>query len=246
MLLATGQAGAGREQGRLRALSGELVELLERYAARIRGAERSRAMAPVLAELVDELNYRDHLLEGVRPDVAHYKVANVDSVIGSLADFEQHPDRIDPTLADYLTRTALVSRDDDAPDRGGDPRGRVQLMTIHAAKGLEFDTVFIAGADDGSIPHARALADGEANLEEERRLFYVAATRARRRLFITCPGKRRRRVGGGRPEERETAPSRFLGEVPPELVDGAAEEEELAPEQARALFADLKRRLGGG
>ncbi len=257
VLLATGQAGAaagggagggggGREQGRLRALSGELVELLERYAARIRGAERSRAMAPVLAELVDELNYRDHLLEGVRPDVAHYKVANVDSVIGSLADFEQHPDRIDPTLADYLTRTALVSRDDDSPDRGGDPRGRVQLMTIHAAKGLEFDTVFIAGADDGSIPHARALADGEANLEEERRLFYVAATRARRRLFITCPGKRRRRVGGGRPEERETAPSRFLGEVPPDLVDGAAEEEELAPEQARALFADLKRRLGGG
>ena len=238
---------AGDERERLRVLCGELVELLERYAARIRGAQRSRAMAPVLAELVDELHYRNHLLDGVRPEVARWKVANVDAVVGSLADFEQHPDRIDPTLADYLTRTALVSRDDDAPDRGGDPRGRVQLMTIHAAKGLEFDTVFIAGADDGSIPHARALADSESNLEEERRLFYVAATRARRRLFITCPGKRRRRqAGGGRPEEHAAAPSRFLEEVPPELVDGAADEEELAPEQARALFADLKRRLGGG
>ena len=237
---------AGREQARLRTLSGELVELLERYTARIRNGERNRAMAPVLAELVDELQYRNHLLDGARLDVARWKLANVDAVIGSLADFEQHPDRIEPTLADYLTRTALVSRDDDAPDRGGDPRGRVQLMTIHAAKGLEFDTVFIAGADDGSIPHARSLAESEANLEEERRLFYVAATRARRRLYITCPGMRRRRVGGGPPEEHPTEPSRFLGEVPPDLMDGAPGEEELAPEQARALFADLKRRLRAG
>ena len=147
------------------------------------------------------LQYRNHLLDGARLDAARWKLANVDSVIDSLASFEQHPDRIAPTLADYLARTALVSRDDDSPDRGGDPRGRVQLMTIHAAKGLEFDTVFIAGADDGSIPHARSLADSEANIEEERRLFYVAATRARRRLFITCPAVRRRRGPGGRPEE---------------------------------------------
>ena len=248
-LLATGReaaAGAGRDAGRLRALCGELVELLERYAARLRAGQRNRAMAPVLTELVDELQYRNHLLDGVRLDAARYKLANVDAVIGSLADFEQHPDRIEPTLADYLTRTALVSRDDDSPDRGGDPRGRVQLMTIHAAKGLEFDTVFIAGADDGSIPHARSLAESEANLEEERRLFYVAATRARRRLYVTCPGKRRRRVGGGPPAEHATEPSRFLGEVPPDLVDGAPGDEELAPEQARARFADLKRRLGAG
>ena len=177
--------------------------------------------------------------------MARWRLANVDAVIGSLADFEEHPDRIEPTLADYLTRTALVSRDDDSPDRGGDPRGRVQLMTIHAAKGLEFDTVFVAGADDGSIPHARSLADSEANLEEERRLFYVAATRARRRLFITCPGMRRRGAGG-RPEEHPTEPSRFLQEIPADLIDGAAGEEELAPEQARALFADLKHHLGAG
>ena len=241
VLLGSGKVAS--EQARLATLTGELVELLERYAARIRGAERSRAMAPVLTELVDELQYRNHLLDGARLDVARWKLANVDAVIDSLADFEKHPDRIDPTLADYLTRTALVSRDDDSPDRGGDPRGRVQLMTIHAAKGLEFDTVFIAGADDGSIPHARSLADSEANLEEERRLFYVAATRARRRLFITCPGMRRRRVGGGRPEEHATEPSRFLLEIPDDLVDGAPDEEELAPEQVSALFADLKRRL---
>lgn len=250
VLVGSGQAAAdgagGREAARLRTLGGELVELLERYAARLRNGERRRAMAPVLAELVDELQYRNHLLDGARLDVARWRVANVDSVIGSLADFEQHPDRIEPALTDYLTRTALASRDDDTPDRGGDPRGRVQLMTIHAAKGLEFDTVFIAGADDGSIPHARSLAESEANLEEERRLFYVAATRARRRLYVTCPGVRRRRRGGGPPEEYATEPSRFLQEVPPDLVDGERGEEELAPEQARALFADLKRRLGAG
>ena len=189
-------------------------------------------MAPVLAELVDELQYRNHLLDGTRLDAARWKLANVDSVIDSLASFEKHPDRIAPTLADYLTRTALVSRDDDSPDRGGDPRGRVQLMTIHAAKGLEFDTVFIAGADDGSIPHARSLADSEANIEEERRLFYVAATRARRRLFITCPAVRRRRGPGGRPEEHAAEPSRFLDEIPSHLIGGAPDEPELAPEQA--------------
>ena len=240
---AAGDAATGREPTRLRTLTGELVALLERYAARIRSGERHRAMAPVLAELVDELGYRNHLLDGTRLDVGRWKLANVDAVIGSLADFEQHPDRIEPTLADYLTRTALVSRDDDSPDRGGDPRGRVQIMTIHAAKGLEFDTVFIAGADDGSIPHARSLADSDANLEEERRLFYVAATRARHRLFITCPAVRRRRGPGGPPEEHATEPSRFLQEIPSHLVDGAPDEQELAPEQARALFADLKRLL---
>ena len=238
-----GDSASDRETTRLRTLTGELVELLERYAARVRNGERRRAMAPVLAELVDELGYRNHLLDGTRLDVARWKLANVDSVIDSLASFEQHPDRIQPTLTDYLARTALVSRDDDSPDRGGDPRGRVQLMTIHAAKGLEFDTVFIAGVDDGSIPHARSLADSEANLEEERRLFYVAATRARRRLFLTCPAVRRRRGPGGRPEEYATEPSRFLQEIPSDLIDGATDEEELAPDQARALFADLKRRL---
>ena len=237
------EAGSAPEHARLRPLAGEFVELLQRYAARVRSGERSRAMAPVLAELVDELQYRNHLLDGVRADAARWKLANVDAVIDSLASFEQHPDRIAPTLADYLARTALVSRDDDSPDRGGDPRGRVQLMTIHAAKGLEFDTVFIAGADDGSIPHARSLADSEANLAEERRLFYVAATRARQRLFITCPAVRRRRGPGGRPEEHAAEPSRFLAEIPPHLVDGAPDEQELAPEQASALFADLKRRL---
>ena len=237
------EAESPPEHARLRPLAGELVELLERYAARIRGGERSRAMAPELTELVDELQYRNHLLDGVRADAARWKLANVDSVIDSLASFEQHPDRIAPTLTDYLARTALVSRDDDSPDRGGDERGRVQLMTIHAAKGLEFDTVFIAGADDGSIPHARSLADGEANLAEERRLFYVAATRARERLYITSPAVRRRRGPGGRPEEHAAEPSRFLGEIPPHLVDGAPDEQELAPEQASALFADLKRRL---
>ena len=237
------EAESAPEHARLRPLAGELVALLERYAARIRSGERSRAMAPVLADLVDELQYRNHLLDGTRLDAARWKLANVDSVIDSLASFEKHPDRIAPTLADYLARTALVSRDDDSPDRGGDPRGRVQLMTIHAAKGLEFDTVFIAGADDGSIPHARSLADSEANIEEERRLFYVAATRARRRLFITCPAVRRRRGPGGRPEEYAAEPSRFLEEIPPHLIGGAPDEPELAPEQASALFADLKRRL---
>ena len=65
-------------------------------------------------------------------------------------------------------------------------------MTIHAAKGLEFEVVFIAGCEDGIIPHARALEEGEGNLEEERRLFYVAVTRARRRLLVSSCLRRRK------------------------------------------------------
>jgi DNA helicase-2/ATP-dependent DNA helicase PcrA len=86
-------------------------------------------------------------------------------------------------------------------------------MSMHAAKGLEFPVVFIAGMEDGLFPHSRSSED-EEELEEERRLFYVGMTRAERRLFLT--GAARRRVFG---EYQSTEPSRFLDEVPPELVE---------------------------
>lgn len=94
---------------------------------------------------------------------------------------------------------------------------RVTLMTIHSAKGLEFPLVFVVGLEEGLFPHARVVDDAE-ELEEERRLFYVAITRARHQLYLTQA--QRRRVYG---EERITDPSRFLEEVPEQIVqfDGA-------------------------
>ena len=127
---------------------------------------------------------------------------------------------------------------EDGQEQDGKPQ--VQLMTIHAAKGLEFDTVFVAAAEKGLIPHARAVEDGEANYEEERRLFYVALTRARRSLTLSACRARRRRG-----ELKEAEPSPFLEELPRELLEfQELEEAELAPEDASRLFARMKEGLG--
>ena len=95
-----------------------------------------------------------------------------------------------------------------------DEGGKVNLMTIHAAKGLEFPVVFISGAEDGLIPHERSLSEDETNIEEERRLFYVAITRARDKLFISSCKKRKKMQS-----VVECEPSRFLSEIPTELVE---------------------------
>ena len=100
--------------------------------------------------------------------------------------WENDPDNSNPNLYNYLNRITLMSRDngDDESDKG-----KVNLMTIHASKGLEFPVVFIAGAEEGLIPHARSVAENDGDVEEERRLFYVAITRARDKLFISaCNG----------------------------------------------------------
>ena len=116
---------------------------------------------------------------------------------------------------------------------------RVNLMTIHAAKGLEFHTVFIAGLEQGLIPHARSLEEGEHNVEEERRLFYVAITRAKQRLYLSSCKTRRRRGN-----QQEAEPSPFLNELPTALLEYHREDEELSSEDASRLFAEMRSKLG--
>ena len=118
------------------------------------------------------------------------------------------------SLRDFLDNAALVS-DQDAWDE----TARVTLMTLHTAKGLEFPTVFIVGLEDGLFPHARSIGD-DGDVEEERRLFYVGMTRAQERLYLTCA--RARRVFGSE-DAAVTAVSRFLREIPPDLVDALSE-----------------------
>jgi len=112
-------------------------------------------------------------------------------------------------------------------------------MTIHAAKGLEFHTVFIAGLEQGLIPHARSLEEGEHNVEEERRLFYVAITRAKQRLYLSSCKTRRRRGN-----QQEAEPSPFLNELPADLLEYHREDEELSNEDASRLFAEMRSKLG--
>ena len=116
----------------------------------------------------------------------------------------------DDALDRFLEETALVA-DQDSYEAGADA---VTLITLHAAKGLEFPVVFIAGLEEGVFPHSRSL-DDEKQLEEERRLAYVGITRAKRRLFLSHAARRATWGSGGL-----SVPSRFLFEIPAALMSG--------------------------
>ncbi len=118
----------------------------------------------------------------------------------------------DPSLGAFLERVALVADSDQIPTDGAD-QGVVTLMTLHTAKGLEFDNVFLTGLEDGVFPHQRALTD-RSELSEERRLAYVGITRARKRLHIS---RAIVRTAWGSPQHNP--PSRFLDEIPDRLMD---------------------------
>lgn len=115
-------------------------------------------------------------------------------------------------LVDFLERISLVADSDQLPSDRQDG-GQVTMMTVHTAKGLEFPVVFVTGMEDGTFPHQRSLSE-PAELAEERRLAYVAITRARERLYLTRAGMR---SSWGSPQEM--LPSRFLDDIPDELVD---------------------------
>ena len=114
-------------------------------------------------------------------------------------------------------------------------KGKVNLMTIHASKGLEFPVVFIAGAEDGIIPHARSIEESEENIEEERRLFYVAITRAQHKLYISACRRRKKMQS-----VVEAEPSRFLDEIPAELVEYHEPAAALDQETALSMMASMK------
>ena len=218
------------------ALMREFVELVD--GAR-ESFHRPRGMAAALRALIARIDYWGHLVqEHPRGAVARWKYANVEGVVDSIAAYEEDPDVVDPSLFGYLARISLITQDE---NQEAEHDQRVNLLTIHAAKGLEFDTVFLAGLEAGILPHARSLEESGGDLEEERRLFYVAITRAQRRLFLSACRSRRRRG-----QVYEAQPSPFLDELPEELLDVQQEEEELPPEDARRYFDEMKRRIGGG
>jgi DNA helicase-2/ATP-dependent DNA helicase PcrA len=135
------------------------------------------------------------------------------------------------TLTDFLENVALISDQDTLVEGKNAPT----LLTLHAAKGLEFGAVFIVGLDDGILPHSRSFDEPEA-MEEERRLFYVGITRAKDRLYLLRALRR-----GGRGYAEETIPSRYLDDIPPELLSGKARAGRASPAQTPAwLRSDLE------
>ncbi len=160
----------------------------------------------VLGKALDQSGY----IQALRDDgseEAENRVANLAELVSAARDYELR----DPeaSLGGFVDRLSLLS---EADEENGPNNARVWLMTLHAAKGLEFPLVVIAGMEDGLFPHARATADDE-ELEEERRLCYVGMTRAESTLVLTSAA--RRRVFG---EYQSTEPSRFFDEIPDELV----------------------------
>jgi len=137
------------------------------------------------------------------------QLANVDELVSSAREFDaENPEG---TLEDYLAGISLVSD----TDRLNEGEGAITLMTLHAAKGLEFDAVAIIGLEEGCLPHSR-VAESANELEEERRLFFVGITRTRKELMLS--GANTRMLRG---KYEHTRPSRFLAELPLEHLRGA-------------------------
>ena len=154
---------------------------------------------------------------------AEGRIANLAELVSAARDYEVR--ETEASLAGFIDRVSLRSEVDE--EQGADD-ARVWLMTLHAAKGLEFPLVIISGMEERLFPHARSTTD-DAELEEERRLCYVGMTRAQSQLVLTSAA--RRRVFG---EYRSTEPSRFLDEIPPELVETVPGAHFQAPERRRS------------
>lgn len=154
--------------------------------------------------LVDEIRYYDYLLRSTEPEKAQEKIENVRELIGEIKKFSEENSK---SVMDYVLQISLRSDIDDynvSPDF-------VTLMTVHNAKGLEFPVVIITGLEESIFPHYRSK-DNPLELEEERRLFHVALTRAKEKVYITFTKNRYLRRGF-------LEPSRFIYELPEEVID---------------------------
>ena len=165
-------------------------------------------VAELLDAALDTSGYLAELRASDDPQDAS-RVENLAELHAVAEDFQQ--ENPTGTLAEFLERVSLVADSDQIPDDDGG-QGQVTLMTVHTAKGLEFPVVFVSGFEDGTFPHSRSLAD-EAELAEERRLAYVALTRARERLYLT-----RAAVRSAWGASNVMVASRFLDDIPPELM----------------------------
>jgi len=170
-------------------------------------AARADTVSILIGKMLDRSGYLNDLRDE-NSEEANERIENLMELVSAARDFETH--EAEPTLGGFVDRLSLLSEVD---EESGKRDAKVWMMTMHAAKGLEFPMVIIAGLEEGLFPHSRSAEDDD-ELEEERRLCYVGMTRARSQLVLT--GASRRRVFG---EYQSMEPSRFLDEVPPQLVE---------------------------
>jgi DNA helicase-2/ATP-dependent DNA helicase PcrA len=195
-------------------LSGAAIKAVTRFHETMEGLRARVDDAPVsglLEAILRETGYLD-ALAAERTVEAEGRIENLEELVGVAAEFdanrEVEGEGEAPPLEEFLQQISLYTEQDGLREE----ESLITLMTLHNAKGLEYDTVFIVGCEDGAFPHMRALEEGGE--EEERRLCYVGITRARRRLYLTWA--RERRLFG---RAERNLPSRFIDELPAALTE---------------------------
>ncbi len=187
----------------------EFLEILEKYKKLFFGNEM---MSFVLKDFIKDIGFEKEIYsEEENEKIAKARILNLFEVLNMLRFFEEEWDSEGkPTLFDFLMKISLLTNDDenDSPEEN-----KVNLMTMHLSKGLEFETVFLTGVEEGIIPSSRSL-ESERGEEEERRLMYVGMTRAKKKLYLTTT-QERKKFG----ESVPSIPSRFIGEINKEYLD---------------------------
>jgi DNA helicase-2/ATP-dependent DNA helicase PcrA len=180
------------------------VSAFHRLIEEMREGLETQKVHDILNLILDRTGYKK-MIEMEQTPEAESRMGNLIELVNAAADGADRGE----TLAEFLDHAALVSDADSV-----DQQAQVSMLTMHNAKGLEWPVVFIAGLEEGLFPHSRSR-ESESHLEEERRLCYVALTRAEKKLYLSW-ARYRRRYGGGAPEA--TLPSRFLSEIPKDLT----------------------------
>ena len=212
--------------GAFRDLMHELADFAE---------EHDSKPSEVVAEVLSKSGLLEELQRSEDPQDAS-RVDNLSQLQSVAAEFEQNTP--DATLSGFLETTALIADSDQLPGEEEDS-GKVTLMTLHTAKGLEYPYVFLTGMEQGTFPHQRAMED-TSELSEERRLAYVGITRAKRRLYVT-----RAAVRAQWGQANEMMPSQFLDEIPDELIDWKRRETGVERMRASWQSDDLDDEFGG-
>ncbi len=180
---------------------GRFMQTMER----LRDGADTSSVGDLLQDTLDDTGVIA-ALQAERTIESQGRLENLEELVSVAREYDASAEG--PTVAEFLQQVALFT----AQDTLSDDEGVVTLMTLHNAKGLEYDTVFVIGMEDGVFPHSRSIEAGD--VEEERRLAYVGVTRARKELYLTHA--RTRSMYGGR---EWNVPSRFLSEIPADLTD---------------------------
>ncbi|QLQ97360.1 DNA helicase Rep [Providencia alcalifaciens] len=224
-------------------LTGKGLEALQRFTHWMDGIVKTSEREPLIAvrDLLREMDYESWLYEtSTSTKAAEMRMKNVNQLFTWMSEMIEGDDLNDPmTLNQVVTRFTLR----DMMERGEDDEDsdQVQLMTLHASKGLEFPYVFLVGMEEGLLPHQSSI--DENNIDEERRLAYVGITRAQRELFFTHSRERRQYGELIRPEL-----SRFLMELPQDDLVWEQQRKVVTAEErmqkGQSALADIKARLG--